>query len=241
MDNQKKKSQKGKFIVVEGIDGSGKATQTKLLFQKLKKEKFKVKKIDFPQYKNNFFGSFIGECLAGEHGNFLKLDARIASVLYAADRFESSQKINNWIKQGYFVIADRYVSANQIHQGGKITDEKKREKFIKWLDKMEFGIFKLPRPQLVLYLDVPVKISQTLLEGREGKGEKNTFKGVRKGKDLYERSVDHLAKARRSAANMAEGNNNWKRINCATEGQIMPRQRISELVWQAVKNRFRLK
>ena len=83
----------GKFIVIDGIDGSGKKTQTKLLIERLKREGLKVKTIDFPQYENNFFGKFIGECLVGEHGDFAKLDPKIASVLYGADRFESSQKI----------------------------------------------------------------------------------------------------------------------------------------------------
>ncbi len=84
---------KGKFIVLEGVDGSGKATQTKLLIERLKKEKIKVKSIDFPQYYNNFFGEFIGECLRGDYGDFINLDPKIVSVLYAADRFESNQKI----------------------------------------------------------------------------------------------------------------------------------------------------
>ena len=235
----KNKFKKGKFIVIEGIDGSGKATQTNLLFKRLKSEGCKVKKIDFPRYRDNFFGKFIGECLAGEHGDFLKLSPRIASVLYAADRFESGETIKSWINRGYFVVADRYTSANQIHQGGKISNKKERQKFIKWLDKMEFDIFKISKPQLVLYLDVPVKVSQKLLNGSErvAKARRNRLKG---GKDLHESNVNHLTKTRRSAAKMIEGSGNWLKIDCAKKGEILSRKEISIMVWETVRNKFKI-
>lgn len=231
------KFKKGKFIVIEGIDGSGKATQTNLLFKKLKKEGCKVKKIDFPRYKNNFFGKFVGECLAGEHGDFVKLSPRIASVLYAADRFESSQAIENWINQGYFVIADRYTSANQIHQGGKIANKKERQQFIEWLDKMEFDVFKIPKPQLILYLDVPVQVSQDLLNEREEKTKKGKFK---RKKDLHENNINHLTKARRSAVKMIKGSGSWIKINCAKRGKILSRKEISDMIWETVKSNFKI-
>lgn len=116
---------KGKLIVIDGTDGSGKATQVKLLVKRLKKSGRKVKAIDFPQYYDNFFGKTIGECLIGENGNWAKINPRIASVLYAADRWESSKKVKKWLKGGYFVIADRHASSNQIHQGGKVLETKK--------------------------------------------------------------------------------------------------------------------
>ena len=112
------KNKTGKFIVIDGIDGSGKATQTKLLTNRLKNLGVKVKAIDFPRYYDNFFGKLLGEYLSGVYGDFTQVDPRVASVLYAADRFESSQQIKKWLATGYTVIADRYVSANQIHQGG---------------------------------------------------------------------------------------------------------------------------
>jgi len=110
---------KGKFIVFDGNDGSGKQTQAKLLIERLEKEGHKIRIIDFPRYYDNFFGKFIGECLTGKYGDFIGIDPHIISVIYAADRFESSKEIKEWIDKGYIVLADRYVSANQIHQGGK--------------------------------------------------------------------------------------------------------------------------
>ena len=120
---------KGKLIVIDGTDGSGKATQTKLLIKRLEKEGRKVKVIDFPEYNSNFFGKFIGHCLSEQYYNFVKVHPKIASVLYAADRFESKEKIGEWLRAGYVVIADRYASANQIHQGGKIANTKKEKAF----------------------------------------------------------------------------------------------------------------
>ncbi len=147
----KKSPAKGKLIVVDGADGSGKATQAALLAKALRKRGLGVKMIDFPQYQN-FFGALIGRYLAGEFGDFIKLDPYLVSVLYAADRFDSSRQIKNWLDKGYVVIADRYVSANQIHQGSKIEDPKKRKQFLDWLDEMEFQVFAIPRPDLVVYL-----------------------------------------------------------------------------------------
>src|SRR3989339_1962438 len=149
---------RGKLIVIDGTDSSGKATQVKLLVQSLKNEGLRVKILDFPEYYKNFFGKFIGHCLSEQYYNFVKVHPKIASVLYAADRSESKDKIKKWLSEGNIVIANRYASANQIHQGGKIESTKKRENFLKWLAEMEYEVFKIPKPDVVVYLDVPIPI-----------------------------------------------------------------------------------
>ena len=122
-----KKHYRGKLIVIDGTDGSGKATQVELLAKRLKSEGKTVKIVDFPEYYKNFFGEFIGHCLSEQYYKFLNVHPKIASVLYAADRWESKDEIEGWLKKGYMIIANRYVSANQIHQGGKIKNSKKRK------------------------------------------------------------------------------------------------------------------
>lgn len=217
---------KGRLIVIDGSDGSGKATQTKLLIQALRKEKVKVKTMDFPQYEKNFFGKFVGECITGDYGDFLTLDPHITSVIYAADRFESSGKIHTWIEEGYTVVLDRYVSANQIHQGGKIFDSQKRKEFLLWLDKMEFGVFKLPRPDLVIYLDVPIKTSIGLLQRAQQKK-----KYIKEGKkDLVEQSREYLENSRRSALWLARENKNWVRVQCVKNDELRSIEDIHEEV-----------
>jgi len=233
MKNKIKKVRGGRFIVVEGIDGSGKKTQTNLLIKRLKKEGYKVRTIDFPQYEKNFFGKLIGECLAGEHGDFAKLDPKIASVLYAADRFESSAKIKKWLKQGCIVIADRYANSNQIHQGGKILDSRKRRIFLDWLDKMEFDIFKIPKPDQIIFLNVPLKLSLELLKNKDNLEKKKYLAGK---KDAHENDPQHLLNAKRSALNLVKENNNWVDIQCAKNGKLLSIEEISEMIWRGIVN-----
>ena len=223
---------RGKFIVIDGTDGSGKATQTKLLVSRLRKNKFKVKTIDFPRYYNNFFGKFLGECLAGMHGNFIEMNPYIASMLYAADRFESSRDIKKWLAEGRIVIADRYTSSNQIHQGGKIKSEKERKKFLDWLEKMEFEAFGISRPDAIIYLDVPLTVSQELLKEKEGSRKKRYLKGNR---DMAENDLKHLRDAKKSAIKLIQKNNKWVRINCVNKNKkLMEIAEIGEIIWDKV-------
>lgn len=226
-----KKRRKGKLIVLDGADGSGKATQTALLLKRLRKEGYRVKSIDFPRYYDNFFGECIGRCLSGEYGDFISLDPHIASVLYAADRYESKKDIEKWLKQGYIVVLDRYVSANQIHQGGKIQDQKQRKAFLEWLDRMEFGVFGLPRPDVVVYLDVPRVLSDQLLAKQKGDASKRYLKGK---KDMAESNAKHLDDARVSALKMVKKYNNWIRISCTNKTELLPKEAIGNDIWQKV-------
>src|SRR3989344_8450547 len=192
-------AKKGKLIVIDGTDGSGKATQTDLLVKHLKRDGKKVKVVDFPDYYSNFFGKFIGHCLSERYYDFVKVHPKIASVLYAADRFESSEKMTRWLKEGNIVIANRYASANQIHQGGKISNPRKRENFLKWLAEMEYKVFKIPKPDAVFYLNVPIPIVLRLIRERNKK-EQRAYLGKKKAKkqDVHEKDVKFLENSRKS-------------------------------------------
>ncbi len=225
-------TKKGKFIVIDGTDGSGKATQVALLMKRLKKEGYKVKSVDFPEYENNFFGKFIGHCLTEQYYNFVKVHPKIASVLYAADRFESKNTIEKWLKEGYVVVANRYVSANQIHQGGKIKNAAKRQEFITWLDAMEYGVFKLPQPTVVFYLDLPIAISRKLIRERN-QNSSRSYQGSKK--DVHEKDVNFLENSRRSALWLATTQKNFVKIDCADKNTILPRADIHAMVYKKVK------
>lgn len=223
---------KGKLIVIDGTDGTGKATQTALLVERLRKNGIKVKTINFPQYEKNFFGALIGECLAGKYGtNYLEIDPHIISVMYAADRWESSKVISQWLKDGYVVVADRYVSANQIHQGGKISDDKERMKFLKWLDTMEHKVFKIPRPDAVIYMNLPVELSLKLLIEKGLWKKKKYLKGK---KDLAENDAMHLEMSRRNGMNIVKKLNAWHQIDCSENNEVLSRERIHDKVFEKV-------
>ncbi len=226
------KIKKGKLIVIDGTDGSGKATQIDLLIKHLKKDGARVKVVDFPEYYSNFFGAFIGHCLSEQYYNFVKVHPKIASVLYAADRFESKDKMEKWLKDGYMVVANRYASANQIHQGGKIANTAKREGFLKWLAEMEYKVFKIPRPDLVFYLSVPIPIVMKLIKERN-KEKSRAYLG--KKKDLAEKDKKHMENSRKSALWLAKTQKGWVKIECVTNGILDTRENIHDKIYEKIK------
>ncbi|MEK7128622.1 MAG: thymidylate kinase [Patescibacteria group bacterium] len=227
---------RGKLIVIDGTDGSGKATQADLLIRHLRKDGRKVKVVDFPEYYSNFFGKFVGHCLSEQYYNFVKTHPKIASVLYAADRFESKEKIAKWIKDGNIVIANRYASANQIHQGGKIANTKKRENFITWLAEMEYEVFKIPKPDAVFYLDVPIPIVLRLIKERNNT-EVRGYLGKKKTKkaDVHEKDVKFLENSRKSALWLAKTQKGWIKIKCMEGKTLDTRKNIHQKIYEKVK------
>ncbi len=226
----KKNKTKGKLIVIDGIDGAGKATQTKLLIKKLKKEKFKTATIDFPRYYENFFGKMIGRFQNNEFGNAPKISPYLASILYAADRWETKEKIKEWLEDGKIVLLDRYSSSNQIHQGGKILDQKKRKEFLEWLEKMEFNVFKIPKPDTVIFLNVPYKISKELLTKKVSRGYIKNAK-----KDKVEKSRAYQESSYQQSLSLVKKHNNWIEINCIKNDKLLSPEEISDLIWNRVK------
>ncbi|MFA6050843.1 MAG: dTMP kinase [Candidatus Paceibacterota bacterium] len=212
----------GKLIVIEGTDGSGKTTQTELLIERLKRENISSESLRFPRYEDNLFGKLIRECLDGFHGDFISLDPKIASVLYACDRRETIPLIRQWLEDGKTVILDRYVSSNQIHQGGKIKNEKERAEFLEWLSEMEYEKLGILKPHAVIYLEVPFETSKTLIENRIGT------------KDLADEDWEYLANSKAAGVYMTSKEASWQRVDCAPEGQLLTREAIHELIWEKV-------
>ena len=227
------KKYKGKLIVIDGTDGSGKATQVELLTKRLKSEGKTVKIVDFPEYYKNFFGEFIGHCLSEQYYKFLSVHPKIVSVLYAADRWESKNEIEDWLRKGYIIIANRYVSANQIHQGGKIKNAKKRNNFLKWLDEMEYEVFKIPRPDITLYLSLPIEIVLKLLKDRNSSKMKRAY--LKKKKDVHEKDVNFLINSRKSALKLVKEIPNFIKIECSQKGKILSREEVHKMVYEKVK------
>jgi thymidylate kinase len=231
---------KGKLIVIDGSDGSGKATQTKLLVDRLLKAGIRTKTLDFPRYEENLMGALIGECIAGMHGDFSKMDPYVASVLYAADRYESRATLRKWLDDGNVVVLDRYVSANQIHQGGKLRDARTRTRFLEWLDKLEYGVFDLPIPDTMLYLQMPLEHSLKLLQEKRAQTKKSVY--LKKGaKDTVESDRDYLKNALVSAEFLIQKHKGWQKISCTKGGSIRTREDIHDEVFDACKKLLKLR
>lgn len=221
----------GKLIVIDGTDGSGKATQTKKLIERLVEKGYDTETMDFPQYYNNYFGHIVGSFLRGDFGDPTEINPYLSSILYAADRFESSKKIRQWLEDGKIVILDRYVSANQIHQGGKIKNNEQRKTFLNWLDKIEHGVFNIPRPDLIVYLDVPPKTSQLLIDF---KSSRDYVKGAKK--DKHESNVDFQMDSHEQSLRLVSELNNWHRIMCEEGGELLSIEAIHRKVWDAIQD-----
>ena len=218
---------KGKLIVLDGSDGTGKQTQTKLLVERLQQQGLTVHSLDFPGYDRNVAGKLIHEALKeGKYGDFLSLPPKIVSVLYAFDRMESASLIQGWLDSGAVVVLDRYVSSNQIHQGGKIADDAERKEFIKWLYTLEFGAAKLPRPDLVLYLNVPVEVSLRLIKERS----EETGEVI----DQAESNEQHLRESQERTLSIIADYPEWKVVDCSSDGAVKTREDISDLIYQVV-------
>jgi len=215
----------GKLIVIDGADGSGKATQTKLLVEKLQEEGLRVETLDFPQYTQNHFGRLLRESLDGKRGDFLQLDPRLASTIYAADRFESAPKIRIWLEEGAIVVLDRYVSSNMLHQASKLTDEADRIEFLNWLDTIEHGVFGIPRPDVILYLDIPYEVRKDLMD----------TDGNRIELDVVERDEEYNRAAETQATELLAGLNNWQQVTCTHDSNLRSKEEIHQEVYELVK------
>ncbi len=216
----------GKLIVIDGADGAGKATQAQLLVDRLKEDGHEVKTLDFPQYTQNHFGALLRECLDGARGDFLNLDPRIASTLYAADRYESSDTIRAWLESGAVVVLDRYVSSNMLHQGGKIYDEAELKDFLYWLDTIEHTVFQIPRPDLILYLDVPFSYRQAML-----------FEDAKRSHlDTVESDEAYQQAAETNATRLTAMFNSWSTIQCVQDNELRSREAIHQDVYEAIQS-----
>jgi dTMP kinase len=197
-------------IDIEGTDGAGKKTQTDLLFNYLKNQGYKVKKISFPNYESES-SALVKMYLRGEFGeNANDINGYQASALYAVDRFATMSKIN--VDDYDFILFDRYVPSNMIHQSTRIKDEEELNEFLDWVEDFEYGKLNLIKPDKILFLDVPIEISMKLARAREGlkNGEQ---------KDIHEKDDEHLTNAYEKANYVAK-KFNWIVVDCCENGNI---------------------
>ncbi|MBL8030531.1 MAG: hypothetical protein JNN11_04770 [Candidatus Doudnabacteria bacterium] len=220
--------QRGRFVVIDGTDGSGKGTQTKMLIDTLKQEGFDVEVLDFPQYGQKSAG-MVEEYLNGKYG---QVSPKASSIFYAIDRFDASFKLREWLKAGKVVVSNRYVTASAGHQGGKISDRVERLKFFRWLSNLEYEIYNIPKPDLNLILHVPAETAQELVDRKSA--EERAYAGGKK-RDLHEADLQHLKNAEKVFLEITELFPNTKLIECVEEGLLLSPQSVHNKVWQLVR------
>ena len=219
----------GKFIVIDGTDGSGKATQVGFLKERLKKEGYDVAIVDFPRYGEPS-AIFCQKYLNGEYGTAEEVGAKRGSMFYAIDRYDTKFEMEKDLAAGKILLANRYVSASMGHQGGKIVDPQEREKFIRWLYELEYDIFGIPKPDINLILHVAPEIGQKLVDK---KGHRDYVGGNKR--DIHEADLEHLKMAEESYLWIVDNYPEFGLIKCVKDGQIMTREEIHQLVWEKVK------
>ncbi len=215
----------GKLIVFEGTDGSGKSTQFALIRKRLEAERTEFRTIVFPQYSEPS-SALIRMYLDGEFGEKPSdVNAYVASTFFAVDRYASFKKVwGDYYRNGGVVLSDRYTTSNAVHQASKEPDASRSE-FFSWLYDLEFVHMELPRPDLVLYLDVPTELTETLMRRREH--DKGTHA------DIHEQNLEYLRLCRKTGLEAAAFYG-WRVVHCARDGQMRSIEDIHEEIYQLV-------
>ena len=226
---------KGKFIVIEGTDGSGKATQLKLLHKRLKKNTDKILLANFPRYYDSVWGKMVGDFLVGKYGKFDEVDPHLTVLPYMIDQYTWSRDIGKpWIEKGGTILADRYFTSN-VHQIARLKTRTKKE-FRDWLWPAGYKGLKIMRPDLVVFLDVPPEITKKL---NLQKTERLYLKGRKQ--DLAERNWEHQKLAHREYLRTVNDNSWWMKVLCTSHGKIDSIEIIHERVWEVISKKFGFK
>lgn len=197
---------KGCLIVVEGIDGSGKTTQVNLLAGKFRKQNIPFEVISFPRYKDNIYGKLITRYLEGEFGGINQVDPHLLSLVFAGDRLLAKPKIEKWLNEGKVIIANRYVSSSKAHLGANIPKDE-QEKFIDWLDNLEYETNGMPKEDLTILLYVDPKVGQKNVAGKNGP-------------DIHEENLQHQKKAAEIYLKLGKKEKNWFTVDCMKNNQM---------------------
>lgn len=224
------------LIALEGIDGSGKGTQSQRLQQTLTGDGHRVALLSFPRYDETFFGRAIGQFLDGRFGSLDQVHPQLASLLFAGDRFESRDVITAALAEHDIVLCDRYVASNIAHQAAKL-DQPQRDELQAWIAQLEFEVYDLPRPDLTLLLDLPAAAAQHLI------ARKSTRSYTDKAADLQEADADYLQRVRQVYLALETADAGWQRIEVERSGQLRSiddvADEIAAVVRQAIQKQTR--
>ena len=213
------------LIVLEGLDGAGKSTQLKMLCNYLEQSGKKLKYLHFPRYDVQPFGGLISNFLKGEYGSNEAVHPQLVALLFAEDRHAAAQQINEWLEAGITVVLDRYVYSNIAFQTAKVKDPAKAVELRDWIFDLEYNTFKIPQPDLNLFLDVPIGFVESELKHTRSGSDRDYLGGAQ---DIHEADIEFQKRVRAVYRACCEADRNFIRIDCAdpATGSILPPEDI---------------
>lgn len=218
------------LVAVEGIDGSGKKTQVARLSARARAAGHKVEAFDFPQYGMNPFGVAVADYLNGKYGAVGEVPAELAALLFAGDRFATRPWLLEALERSDLVICDRYVASNVAHQAAKLP-EARRDEFVDWLEQIEYDVYRLPHPDLTIYLEMPVEVAAELVLR---KGARSYTEAEL---DIHESDAAYLAECAAVYKHLADrrGADRWITFSCVdSSATLLPPETIAERIWAEV-------
>jgi dTMP kinase len=224
-----------KLFVIEGVDGSGKSTQLKLLSEYILSKGYNCEFLHFPRTDSPYFGELIARFLRGEFGSLNEVDPYLVAMLYAGDRKDASDKIKGWLEKKKIVLLDRYTYSNIAYQCAKTDDQISQDKLMKWILTLEFDHFAIPKPDLNVFLDVPVSFTERkLLSNRLG-NDRTYLNGSR---DIHEESLNFQKKVRDIYLKVASSDDRLVVVDCRDRrGQMQSPEAISLLILKLINER----
>ena len=208
------------LIVLEGLDGAGKSTQLKMLCNYLEESGRQLKYLHFPRYDAEPFGSMISKFLKGEYGGNDAVHPQLVALLFAEDRHDAAAQIGDWLQKGCTVVLDRYVYSNIAFQTAKVADPEKASTLREWIFNLEYNFFKIPQPDLNLFLDVPIDFVESELQHARCGSDRDYLQGAQ---DIHEADIEFQKKVRAVYRTCCANDPNFIRIDCAdpSTGRIM--------------------
>lgn len=220
------------FLVIEGLDGSGKSTQLKLLREYLEQHAVPYRYLHFPRLEEGIYGELVARFLRGEMGSNDQVDPYLVALIFAGDRADASETIRQWMEDGNLVIVDRYVYSNIAFQCAKLASREEQNRLRDWILEFEFGYNHLPKPDLNLYLNVPIEFTRRQLKNPRNGEDRAYLKGER---DIHEENLGFQEQVRQVYLSLQEYVEDLKIINCTdASGNMLPPEGISKLIIQQI-------
>lgn len=218
------------FIVLEGVDGSGKSTQIANLRAMLSEQGIPTEYLHFPRFDAPYFGDLIARFLRGELGSVEQVDPYIVAMLYAGDRRDAAAMIRGWIAEGKVVICDRYVYSNIGYQCAKVADQTERERLREWILSLEYDYFAIPQPDVSLFLDVPYAFTERKLREEVREGDDRAY--LQGKADIHEQSMELQRQVRQVYLDAVEKDPNMHVVDCS-EGERMA---APEVIFEKIRS-----